>query len=613
MKASARFIHVFTILLALLASFEILWPRYLINPEGKFSDWLVEHQAKNLKPDPDIVLLNIDDRSQTQMESKVGRWPWPRAVYAEVVEAIARQQAKAIVFDLTFNEQDTDSRLSDQTFNDAIRGKHNVFFPYVRRELNQAAYIVKLNPLASILGLKKTPEADLEAQGAFLLPKAIEPSEWRVGTVNFLEDEDGVGRRYELYTNISGWLVPSLPARVAGDLGYQVPQQDNMVLRWRGGRDPYKTVSFSDFYEDIDREKPQRPATEFKDKIVIIGADASSLADQRVTPIDSRYWGSNILATAIDNLKNQESLHSPPAWTMLVGTLLCLAGIYACFLLRINALYPAFALAISTPIVVLVTYLLLAKAILLHVFIPLVFVWVYYFSLALREYWIVHRSYQATIKEFGRYVNPHVVKEWVAREGSEHVGEKAESREITVLFSDIRGFTTLSESRTPEQIVDLLNRYFTLQVEVIFRYNGTIDKFIGDCIMAFWGAPLDNPQHALDAVKAAVEMSEVLEKFKQELGDLSAEFDVGIGLHSGPAVVGSIGSSERKEFTAIGDTVNLASRIEGLTKGVSRILVSRETMLLCGDALDFEAFGSYKVKGREQEVELFAPKSRMTS
>ncbi len=105
-------------------------------------------------------------------------------------------------------------------------------------------------------------------------------------------------------------------------------------------------------------------------------------------------------------------------------------------------------------------------------------------------------------------------------------------------------------------------------------------------------------------------MSEVLEKFKLELGDLSADFDVGIGLHSGSAVVGSIGSSERKEFTAIGDTVNLASRIEGLTKGVSRILVSKETMLQCGDTLDFEAFGSYKVKGREQEVELFAPSPR---
>ena len=107
--------------------------------------------------------------------------------------------------------------------------------------------------------------------------------------------------------------------------------------------------------------------------------------------------------------------------------------------------------------------------------------------------------------------------------------------------------------------------------------------------MAFWGAPLDNPDHALDAVRAAVEMAEVLQDFKRELGDLEADFDVGIGIHSGPAVVGFIGSEKRKEFTVIGDTVNLASRIEGLTKGISRILVSRETMLLCGDRLDFQA------------------------
>ncbi len=610
MRSSLRFIHVFTLLIALIAGFEILWPRHLLNLDGKFSDWLVKLHAEKLQADKDIVILNIDDRSLTQMEEKVGRWPWPRSVYGEVVEAILRQQPKAIVFDLTFNERDKDRADLDQIFNDAIRDKQNIFFPYVLRELNQAAHIGKLQQLQSRLGLIKTQNADELADGAFLLPLAIEPEQWRVGTVNFLEDADGVGRRYALYTDINGWLIPSLPARVARDLGYQVPQQAEMILNWRGARNPYQQISFSDLYEDLDREKTIRPALEFKDKIVLIGADASSLHDLRVTPIDSQYWGSNMLAMAIDNLKNQQFLHASPAWPTLLITLLAIAIIYACFLKRVNALYPAFVLAIATPLSIVLSYFALTRGVLVHVLIPIIFIWAYYFSLALREYWIVHRSYQATIKEFGRYVNPHVVKEWVAREGTAHVGEKAESREITVLFSDIRGFTSLSESRTPEQIVDLLNRYFTLQVEVIFRYNGTIDKFIGDCIMAFWGAPLDNPQHALDAVKAAVEMSEVLEKFKQELGDLSADFDVGIGLHSGPAVVGSIGSSERKEFTAIGDTVNLASRIEGLTKGVSRILVSKETMLLCGDALDFEAFGSYKVKGREQEVELFAPSPR---
>jgi len=181
------------------------------------------------------------------------------------------------------------------------------------------------------------------------------------------------------------------------------------------------------------------------------------------------------------------------------------------------------------------------------------------------------------------------------------------------LFSDIRGFTTLAENRTPQEVVSLLNRYFTLQVEVVFRHGGSLDKFIGDCIMAFWGAPLDDKRHAQNAVAAALEMAQVLQRFKQELGKEDGDFDVGIGIHSGVAVVGLIGSDQRREYTAIGDTVNLASRIEGLTKGLSRILVSRETMRLCGQEYDFTAFGAHQVKGREQAVELFAPSIRSST
>jgi adenylate cyclase len=230
--------------------------------------------------------------------------------------------------------------------------------------------------------------------------------------------------------------------------------------------------------------------------------------------------------------------------------------------------------------------------------------WAAYFTFALREYLRERREREQTMREFTRFVNPHVAKEMVAHGGLSRAGE---SRQITILFSDIRGFTTLSEKRTPQQVVELLNRYFTLQVEVVFRHGGSLDKFIGDCIMAFWGAPLDDPEHARHAVEAALEMAQVLQRFKHELGEADADFDVGIGIHTGPAVVGLIGSEQRREYTAIGDTVNLGSRIEGLTKGVSRILVSRETMEACGDAFEFKSFGSFKVKGREQEVELFAP------
>jgi adenylate cyclase len=208
---------------------------------------------------------------------------------------------------------------------------------------------------------------------------------------------------------------------------------------------------------------------------------------------------------------------------------------------------------------------------------------------------------------FSRFVNPHVVRDLLERGG---IPERGQSREITVLFSDIRGFTTLSETRKPEEIVELLNRYFGRQVEVIFRHGGCLDKFIGDAIMAFWGAPLDDPEHARHAVMAALEMSDNLEAFKRELGEAGKAFDVGIGLNSGPAVLGIIGSENKREYTAIGDTVNLGSRIEGLTKGVARILISEDTMRRCQGAFDFVDHGQHVVKGRERPVRLFEPVRR---
>jgi adenylate cyclase len=200
------------------------------------------------------------------------------------------------------------------------------------------------------------------------------------------------------------------------------------------------------------------------------------------------------------------------------------------------------------------------------------------------------------------------VKQLVERGGIEGAGQ---SREVTLLFSDIRGFTTLSETRTPEEVVALLNRYFSMQVDVVFRHAGSLDKFIGDAIMALWGAPLDDAQHARHAVACALDMADTLLEFKRELGDAAKDFDVGIGIHSGRAVVGLIGSEKRREYTAIGDTVNLASRIEGLTKEAKRrILVSKDTVAQCGDEFEFVSCGTFPVKGRAQPVELFEPRRK---
>jgi adenylate cyclase len=239
---------------------------------------------------------------------------------------------------------------------------------------------------------------------------------------------------------------------------------------------------------------------------------------------------------------------------------------------------------------------------------PLVAAWSFYAAAALADYLTQRNARREAVAQFSRFVNPEVVKQLIERGGIEGAGQ---TRDVTLLFSDIRGFTTMSEEKRPEEVVAILNRYFSLQVEVVFHHGGSLDKFIGDCIMALWGAPLDDPDHARHAVACALDMADTLQAFKRELGALDASFDVGIGIHTGPAVVGLIGSDRRREYTAIGDTVNLASRIEGLTKDAKRrILVSRDTAERCGDAFEFVSCGTFPVKGRAQPVELFEPKRK---
>lgn len=588
----------------LLAALELSWLHALAPLENRLSDLFVRQQAQSLLPDADIVIVDIDDASLARMQDTAGSWPWPRAVHGDLVRGIARQKPKAIVFDILFSERDAFRPDSDQDFNRALRGLDNVYFPMVRRDPSMDAQGAPAAQISQMLGLQRSDHADAAARLAILPPLAIDPAHWRVGTINFLEDADGVGRRYQLHGEDYGWIIPSLPARVAQDLGYSVPQQPDMILAWLGAPGAFRHISYADLYEDLDRRHPQRRADELKDKIVIIGTAATGLHDLRATPMSSLHPGMEILATAIDGLKNGRAMHRAGEDFALGCAVLTLALLSLAFLRGMHALKVGLALVLVSFGALLASYLAVAQLLLLPVLSPLLLAWAGYFAFALDEYLRERRSREQAVQLFSRFVNPHVVQELVAHGGLSRAGE---SRQITILFSDIRGFTTLSEKRTPQQVVDLLNRYFTLQVEVVFRHGGSLDKFIGDCIMAFWGAPLDDPEHARHAVEAALEMGEVLQRFKQELGEADASFDVGIGIHTGPAVVGLIGSDQRREYTAIGDTVNLGSRIEGLTKGVSRILVSRETMAACGDAFEFKSYGSFKVKGREQEVELFAP------
>ncbi len=579
------------------------------NLENRLLDGFVKRQAARLAHDPEIVLVVVDERSLAIMQEEgAGRFPWPRVVYADLIDGIEAQRPRAIVFDIMFFEKDAVRPESDRAFIKAASRYDNIYYPLVRLDRKDDAHGVPAAELAPMIGLVRTPEADARARIAVIPPLALPPKLWRTGSINYLEDSDGVGRRYYLRHRVGGWDLPSLPARVAMDLGFPLPDSDHLLLAWRGEARNFPRVSFGDLYQDFNLSRAKRPADEFTGKIVVVGVAAPGLGDLRVTPLSHTQPGAEILATAIENLKNGRAMHyASPWWPAAIGIALIFL-LYLAFYRRVDARITGAALALFTLALLWLSSWLVGRLLLLPVLTPLVAAWSFYAAAALGDILRERRAKREAVAQFSRFVNPHVVQQLIERGGIEGAGQ---TREVTLLFSDIRGFTTLSESRKPGEVVELLNRYFSLQVDVVFSHGGSLDKFIGDCIMALWGAPLDDAEHARHAVACALDMADTLQAFKRELGAEQSDFDVGIGLHSGPAVVGLIGSQKRREYTAIGDTVNLASRIEGLTKDAKRrILVSRDTMERCGDAFDFVSCGTFPVKGRAQPVELFEPRRK---
>ncbi|MCW8972345.1 MAG: adenylate/guanylate cyclase domain-containing protein [Gammaproteobacteria bacterium] len=593
----------------LLAVLEFAGPGLLRHLEYGFNDLLLRSQAAQRQPDGDIVLLDIDESSLARMAPEQGRYPWARSVHAEVVEWIARQRPKAIIFDILFSDPDP-LRPDDDNYLAEVAASHdNLYLPLVKLHTDQPGIGLPLAEFGRALGFIPTGTAEPDARAALLLPYMALALDGRLGVINFEEQSDGVGRHYPLYLEADGWRLPSLPAQVASGLGHTPPPQPRIRLNWQGPAMSYPRVSYADIYEDLSRREPQRPADEFRDRIVLIGSTATAQHDLRTTPVGSLQPALEIIATALDNLRHDDYLRDVPAWLPPLVTLLLISSLWFAFRRGIGALPIGTALLLTTPLLFALAYLALGRGWWLPLLTPVLFAWSYYALAALYAYRQAQQERQRSVQIFSRFLDPRVVQDLVSH-GDSALNIKPQSRQITVLFSDIRGFTTLSERHSAEEIVELLNDYFSRQVQVIFAHGGTMDKFIGDAIMAFWGAPVDDVNQAHHAVAAALEMADTLRQFKHDLGAADENFDVGIGIHTGPGVVGFIGSENRLDYTAIGDTVNLASRIEGQTKGVARILVSAETRALCDTAFDFVDHGFYKVKGRSAEVRLYEPRRK---
>jgi adenylate cyclase len=313
-------------LFSLFALVDVLFLHQIVDMRQKSYDLVVKNRIVKPAPDPQIVVVDIDEKSLAAMAKEYGRWPWPRQVLGEFVESLSQQGPKAVVFDVLFSDPDVFNPDSDAYFNEVIAATPNVFFPYLRLPAKDDG-LSQVTP-EMIPGAVKTPAAESGKTLAVVLPyfKAITES-GRLGTFNIDPDADGIVRAYPVWLDAYGWRLPSLPARVGQELGDQMPERQSILLNWRGKPFSYRYASFSDVYFDMLSKEKQRAQDEFKDKIVLIGSTAAGLADIKATSMAKQFPGVEILATAIDNIKHNDHIRVPVSrWPYLLVALAILWG-----------------------------------------------------------------------------------------------------------------------------------------------------------------------------------------------------------------------------------------------------------------------------------------------
>ena len=574
-----------------------------------------------IAPGPETVIATIDEKSI----NRLGRFPWPRSTWGRVVDRLTEEGAKVIVFDVFFSEPE--SVASDDLFQKAIMHSGRVILPmvfdlkggYVESGFTDQT-VAFLIP--SAYRAMRNPEQDIVPEAQMVLPTLNRFSEFAktLAHINMNPDIDGTLRwemlaikyRGEFYAPI-GLQAARLyrdipPEQMTLDFGSGIRLGNTyiptdafgrMLINYRGPNDTFPMYSISDI---IDRTLP--PGT-LRDKIVLIGATAIGIYDLRVTPFSTNMAGIEKHASVVDNILHGDSLSRAMdldiplvfVFTIILGLLLPRLGAQAGVALFLALLggYSAF-----------VHYLFIAQGIWFSYVYPASAIFFCYTSQTAYRFFTEERRARDIRKMFSSYVSKRIVDELIRDPSQMRLG--GTRKELTVLFSDIRGFTTFSEKYQPEEVVSQLNEYLGAMTDIVFQHDGTLDKFVGDAVMAFWGAPLDQPDHAQRAVRCAVDMIRKLQELQAKwAADGKHVIDIGIGINTGEMVVGNMGAEGKKmDFTVIGDNVNLAARVEGLTRKFdSHIIITEYTFAKVKDNVEAKELEAVTVKGKERPVVMF--------
>ena len=587
--------------------------------EWKSWDTRLQLLADPSRAAADIVLLTIDQYSLDVYEKEQGLgWPWPRQIYAPVLDFLKAGGAKAVFFDLILSEASTYGIDDDRLFAEAMARAGNVFLPVFLSAEEREVEAGETRLLEkSALDRSRVPGPAIHALKSVSLPvDVLAAAAVKVGNVQFVPDGDSVYRRLPLVFRYGGRLLPALPLAMADFISEGVDLREvpldpsgNMILHFFGPRGTYQTLSIGAIINSQARIEeglePQVQPREFAGKTVIVGTTAAGLLDFRPTPFGGVYPGMEILATALDNLVHGDAIHEAPAAVTWVSVLFfaLLAGMGTSMLKKTGHLA---ALGLFLPALAAAGSLLAARTGVWVEFVAPAFAALSAFIVAaLLSYGVEGRQRRFIKNAFRYYLSPQVIDRVLDNPALLRLG--GERREITAFFSDVAGFTSISEGLSPEDLVGLLNAYLSEMTDIILDLGGTLDKYEGDAIIAFWNAPLDLPDHALRACRAALRcqrrLAERREDFRRRYGH---EVRMRVGINSGPAVVGNMGSARRFDYTAMGDTMNLASRLEGAGKvyGVST-LVGEETERRVRDEILAREVDVIRVVGKKQPIRVF--------
>lgn len=581
--------------------------------------------AQKFRPKPkNVVMFYVDDTALRHMETQGINWPWPRELYASVLNFCRLGGARAVVFDLFFSEDSVYGVGDDEAFAEGVaKGPNSYFVLFLSK--NETAVDPKWEKVLqkSAVPISKPFPAWVSREKS-LMSLPILPligAAKGFGNVQIPPDEDGIYRRIGLLETLAGNAVPSIPLKIASDLGGSkkilwkqadalrigdatVPLDfdGQMMLNYYGGADTFPSFSLANILVADAAisagRKPDIDPSAVKDKIVVIGLAAPGLYDLKPMPLSRVFPGPEVHATAIENLLTQDfiSLLRP----VEIAAVTLLAGI--CAAVGLSLISSSWGIGM---LVLSLAGLIVGSGVALfikNIWMPIVPAFgalsLSSFIMILKNYLTEGRKKREIRRAFGQYLSPHVVTE-IAKD-PENLVLGGEEQKVSLFFSDIADFTSISEKTTPAKLVNELNKYFSQVTHIIQELDGTLDKYIGDAIMAFWGAPLKIPHHASQATLAAIYIQKALRK--------SSTFTTRIGIHTGPAVVGNIGSDMRFNYTAIGDTVNLASRLEGLNKKFgTKIIISDTTYAAAKDKIEARMIGRVRVKGREEPIGIFEP------